>query len=247
MLGKNSEKICAIIWDYDGTLVDSRQKNLNVTRKIVSKILSGDPTDIPALGSLSNYHQAHIKATNWREFYKESFGLTEEQTDDAGRMWTEYQLNDNTPIPFINGVKEVIIELGGLPQGIVSQNSRENIIQYLDEKNLLSYFKSVIGYEEVDLDKQKPNPEGLMMCIERLTDFKPGVVIYIGDHETDVQCALNANNILSGNNLETKILSIGAFYGFDVDTSGWSVLPDYQVQNAADIKSIVNNFNGENR
>ncbi|MGB5847436.1 MAG: HAD family hydrolase [Ignavibacteriaceae bacterium] len=247
MIGKNPGKVCAIIWDYDGTLVDSRQKNLNVTRKIVSKILSGDPTDIPALGSLSNYHQAHIKATNWREFYKESFGLTEEQTDDAGRMWTEYQLNDNTPIPFINGVKEVIIELGGLPQGIVSQNSRENIIQYLDEKNLLSYFKIVIGYEEVDLDKQKPNPEGLMMCIERLTDFKPGVVIYIGDHETDVQCALNANNILSENNLETKILSIGAFYGFDVDTSGWSVLPDYQVQNAADIKSIVNNFNGENR
>lgn len=246
MIGKNPGKICAIIWDYDGTLVDSRQKNLNVTRKIVSKILSGDPTDIPALGSLSNYHQAHIKATNWREFYKESFGLTEEQTDDAGRMWTEYQLNDNTPIPFINGVKEVIIELGGLPQGIVSQNSRENIIQYLDEKNLLFYFKSVIGYEEVDLDKQKPNPEGLMMCIERLTDFKPGVVIYIGDHETDVQCALNANNILSENNPKIKIISIGAFYGFDVNTSGWSVLPDYQIQNAADIKSIVNNFNGEN-
>jgi HAD superfamily hydrolase (TIGR01549 family) len=244
--GKNSGKICAVIWDYDGTLVDSRQKNLNVTRKIVSKILKGDPSKISALSSLSNYHQAHIKATNWREFYKESFGLTEAQTDDAGRMWTGYQLEDQTSIPLIDGVEEAIISLCRFPQGIVSQNSRENIIQYLKQKKLRSYFENIIGYEEVDLNKQKPNPEGLMMCIERLTDFKPGVVIYLGDHETDVQCVLNANNILSENKPEIKIISIGAFYGFDVDTSDWSVLPDYQVKNAADIKNIVNDFNGEN-
>jgi HAD superfamily hydrolase (TIGR01549 family) len=246
LISKNSGKICAIIWDYDGTLVDSRQKNLNVTRKIVSKILKGDPSEIPALSSLSNYHHAHIKATNWREFYESSFNLKGEQIDEAGRMWTEYQLNDKTSIPFIEGIKEVVIELGGLPQGIVSQNSRENIIQYLDEKNLLSYFKSVIGYEEVELDKQKPNPDGLMMCIEKLTDFKSGTVVYIGDHETDIQCALNANNILREDNPEIKIISIGAFYGFDVDTSEWNVMPDYQVRSAADIKSIVNSYNGKN-
>jgi beta-phosphoglucomutase-like phosphatase (HAD superfamily) len=111
LLGKNSGNICTVIWDYDGTLVDSRQKNLNVTRKIVSKILKGDPTKIPALSSLTNYHQAHIKATNWREFYKESFGFDENQTDDAGRMWTAYQLEDQTTIPLIHGVEEVIISL----------------------------------------------------------------------------------------------------------------------------------------
>ena len=239
----SNKKILAIIWDYDGTLVDSRQKNLNVTRKIVSKILKGDPTEIPALSSLSNYHQAHIKSTNWREFYKESFGLTGEQTDDAGRMWTEFQIKENTPIPLMDGVEEAIISLRGVPQGIVSQNSRENIIQYLKEKNLLSYFKSIIGYEEVDLERQKPNPEGLMMCIERLTDFKPGNVVYIGDHETDVRCTVNANNILSENKTDIKIISIGAFYGFNVDTSSWSVLPDYKIQSAGNIIDIIDNLN----
>ena len=243
MFGKNSGKICAIIWDYDGTLVDSRQKNLNVTRKIVSKLLKGDPSENPALSSLSNYHQAHIKATNWREFYKESFDLTEEQTDDAGRMWTEFQLEDQIPIPLIDGVEDVIFSLNKYPQGIVSQNSRENIIQYLKQKNLLPYFKSIIGYEEVDLEKQKPNPEGLMMCIERLTDFKPGVIIYIGDHETDVRCTVNANNILSENKKDIKIVSIGAFYGFNVDTSDWNVLPDYKTQSAVNIIDIIDNLN----
>jgi HAD superfamily hydrolase (TIGR01549 family) len=239
---KNSGKICAIIWDYDGTLVDSRQKNLNVTRKIISKILKGDPSEIPALSSLSNYHQAHIKATNWREFYEESFGFDERQTDDAGRMWTGYQLEDQTTIPLIHGVEEVIISLRGFPQGIVSQNSKSIIAKYLEDNNLLSYFDEIIGYEQVDLKRQKPYPDGLLMCIERLTDSGSGYVLYVGDHETDVQCALNANNILSENKAEIKIISVGAFYGFNVDTSGWSVLPDYQIQNAADIKSIVNNF-----
>lgn len=246
MLSKNSRKILAIIWDYDGTLVDSRQKNLNVTRKIVSKILKVDPKDIPALNSLSNYHQAHIKATNWREFYKESFGFDEKQTDEAGRMWTGYQLKDQTSIPLIDGVEEVITSLRSYPQGIVSQNSKSIIAKYLGGKNLSSYFDEIIGYEQVDLKRQKPYPDGLIMCIDKITNSGTGYILYVGDHETDVQCALNANNILSENNLGIKIISIGAFYGFDVDTSEWSVLPDYQIKNVADIKSIVNNFNGEN-
>ncbi len=239
----SNKKILAIIWDYDGTLVDSRRKNLNVTRKIVSKILKGDPSEIPALSSLSNYHHAHIKATNWREFYEESFGLTEEQTDEAGRMWTEFQIKDNTPIPLMDGVEDVIFSLNKYPQGIVSQNSRSNIIRYLKEKNLLSYFKDIVGYEEVSMERQKPIPDGLLLCIERLTDFKPGYVFYIGDHETDVRCAFNANNILKKNNAGIKIISIGAFYGFDVDRSEWSVLPDHKIQSAGDIIDVIDNLN----
>jgi len=246
LLDKNSGKILAIIWDYDGTLVDSRQKNLNVSRKIVSKILKGDPTEIPALSSLTNYHQAHIKATNWREFYKESFGFDENQTDDAGRMWTAYQLEDQTTIPLIEGTEETIISLRGFPQGIVSQNSKSIIAKYIEDNNLISYFHEIIGYEQVDLKRQKPYPDGLIMCIERLLDSGSGYVLYIGDHETDVRCTVNANKILSETNPEIKIISIGAFYGFDVDTSDWAVLPDYKIQSAGDIKSIVNNFYQKN-
>jgi len=31
----SNAKIKAIIWDYDGTLVDTRHKNLNVTKNIM--------------------------------------------------------------------------------------------------------------------------------------------------------------------------------------------------------------------
>jgi len=83
-----TKNILAVIWDFDGTLVDSWQKNLNVTRKIISKILGKESIKFLVLNSLRDYHEAHIKASNWREFYKESFGLTEQQTNEAGGMWT---------------------------------------------------------------------------------------------------------------------------------------------------------------
>ncbi|GMR24784.1 MAG: HAD hydrolase-like protein [Ignavibacteria bacterium] len=237
-----TKNILAVIWDFDGTLVDSWQKNLNVTRKIISKILGKESIKFLVLNSLQDYHEAHIKASNWREFYKESFGLTEQQTNEAGGMWTEFQIKDNTPIPLLDGIEEVIKSLNKYPQGIVSQNSRNNIIRYLKEKNLLSNFKSIIGYEEVKMERQKPNPDGLLLCIEQLIDFKPRYVFYIGDHETDTCCAFGANYIFEKNNTGIKILSIGAFYGFNVDPSDWSIAPDYQAHKVGDVVDIINEF-----
>ena len=239
MLNKESGKVLAIIWDYDGTLVDTRQKNLNVTRKIIEKVSGTEWDNFFVLDTVENYHLAHIKTENWREFYKEHFGFDNNQIDATGSMWTAYQLDDQTPLPLIDGVEEALFSLQRYPQGIVSQNSKAIINQSLKDKNILTYFKNIIGYEEVELKKQKPNPEGLIMCIEKLTDLKPGIIIYIGDHETDVRCTANANNILNNKNIDINIVSIGAFYGFNVDTSDWSVLPDYKATKAEDIINII--------
>ena len=229
----------AVIWDFDGTLVDTRQKNLNVTRKIIDKVSEAGWNKFSVLETVENYNSANNKAANWREFYKQSFGFNENQIDKTGRLWTQYQLDDDTLVPPIDGVFDVITTLEKFPHGIVSQNSRENIIQYLKEKNLLSYFKIIIGYEEVDLERQKPNPEGLLMCIEELTSFNAGYVFYIGDHETDVRCAFNANKELTERNSSLKIVVIGALYGYNADTSKWKRQPDYYASKAEDIINII--------
>ena len=237
---KLKNKVLAIIWDFDGTIADSRQKNFSVTKKLMKDIVNQDLQNFHVLNSLSNYHSAHTKATNWREFYRESFGLSEEQIDEAGRLWTEYQLNDHTPVPLIDGVAAAIRKLSKYPQGIVSQNSKENIIRYLKEKNIFNHFQTVVGYEEVHITKQKPVPDGLLLCLNKLINSDSGYVFYIGDHETDVRCAVNANKVLKDKNSKTKIISIGAFYGFKVNTSGWSELPDFEVTDAMEIPKIIN-------
>ncbi|MGD9326655.1 MAG: HAD family phosphatase, partial [Desulfobacterales bacterium] len=161
----SNSKIKAIIWDYDGTLVDTRHKNFNVTKNIMQSITGTDALEFPALRSLDSYRLANRRTSNWRELYRQEFNLTEKQIDEAGRLWTEYQLADDTEISFYEGIEAIICDLAEFPHGIVSQNSRSSIAENLKKKNLLQYFKHIVGYEEVDLKKQKPEPDGLLSCM----------------------------------------------------------------------------------
>jgi HAD superfamily hydrolase (TIGR01549 family) len=235
----SNTNIRAIIWDYDGTLVDTRHKNLNVTRNIIESIIETDAEEFSALRSLENYSLANRRASNWRELYRQELNLTEKQIDEAGRLWTAYQLSDNTEVTFYEGIEAVIRDLAEFRHGIVSQNSRSGIMQNLGKKQLLPFFKYIVGYEEVDLKKQKPEPDGLLNCMEKLSAIESGYVCYIGDHETDAICVRAANRVLQEENATVKIFSIGACYESGMDTSTWVTRPDFEAQTVEDILKIV--------
>lgn len=59
--------ISAFIWDYDGTLADTRHKNLNVTRKIIEYVTAKSADEYPVLRSLDSYDSANKNSTNWKE------------------------------------------------------------------------------------------------------------------------------------------------------------------------------------
>ena len=236
---KSNHVVHAVIWDYDGTLVDTRQKNLNVTRKIVKSIAGIDPMAIPALQTIEQYMLANTSALNWRDFYSREFHLTEEQIDAAGRAWTEFQQEDTTPTPLFDGIHEVIEALRALPHGVVSQNSRLTISTVLHGCGLLPYFLSIIGYEEVDLRRQKPAPDGVLLCIRELVDSEEGLIMYIGDHETDARCAFNAATALRASGSGIELRSIGILHLPASDVSGWSIKPDYEARCTQDIARII--------
>jgi beta-phosphoglucomutase-like phosphatase (HAD superfamily) len=168
----------AIIWDFDGTLVDTRQKNMNVNRQIVGAITGQPWQRFSVLESVAAYDTAQQSFANWREFYRRGIGLTEDEIDRAGAMWTELQLIDTTPASFFEGIGAALDRLqGAAVHGIVSQNSRQNIEEMLAVVGLLHYFEHIVGYEEVGTQRQKPAPDGLLMCIERLTNSTAGTVL----------------------------------------------------------------------
>jgi HAD superfamily hydrolase (TIGR01549 family) len=205
----------AMVWDFDGTLADTRQRNMNVTRSILRDITGRRTEEHAALTSLETYKQALLRTINWRDLYKREFGLAEPDIDRAGYLWPEYQLLDETPAPSFDGIVEVLERWQDLPQGIVSQNSSEIITNILKANRLDDYFESIVGYEDVEFRLQKPSPEGLIHCIEMLTGLQPGLVFYIGDHETDAECARLGQEILAERRLDVAIISIGAFYGIE--------------------------------
>ena len=177
----------------------------------------------------------------WGQFavIDDGAGMSEETLSEAGRLWTRYQLADETGAAVYDGVESALGELRNLPHGIVSMNSKDNIERALANEGLLDHFELVIGYEEVSATRQKPAPDGLLMCLDRLTGMAPGHVVYVGDHQIDIECARNANEALAADGHDIRVFAIGAAYGIGAEFGAWPDEPDYTVQRPDDIVSIV--------
>jgi N-acetyl-D-muramate 6-phosphate phosphatase len=227
----------AVIWDYDGTLVDTRQKNLDVTKEIVFEVLNKSHVEFPALLNLTEYEKANARSANWKDLYSREFLMNEEQTNYAGSLWTRYQLLNTSKLELYRGLRETIIELAAsYLQGIVSLNSHANIRNSLSNNSVESYFNAIIGYEEVDFAKQKPDPDGLLKCITHLDlPTSNGTIVYIGDHETDAHCAINTNRALG----KKRIVSVGALYERDSTHHHWTYQPDHIAMTTGQIKEII--------
>ena len=231
--------LTAILWDFDGTLADTRHKNLSVNRRIVEE-LSGRPwPEFNALGTIEAYDEAVRRAANWRELYRANFGFTDGDCDRAAAVWASYQLQDRTPAPLFEGLPEVVRELADLPQGIVSQNARDHIIEQLAAVRLERHFGSIVGYQEVPLGRQKPDPDGLLVGLEELIGLAPGRALYIGDHEGDTLCAAATSRVLRRRGVDLEVLSVAATFADGGDHECWRCRPDYTAAQPADILTIV--------
>lgn len=235
--GDNTLK--AIIWDYDGTLFDTRQKNYQVILDVVRVVTGKSQENNPVLRSFDDYLASTYRMMNWRELYTLEIGLSEEETDLAGSLWTEYQLKDNTPVKVFDGLKVVLESLDNFPQGIVSMNGQKNIAEVLGENNLSPFFDVIIGYEQVPFGKQKPDPEPLRLCLEQLINNDPGLILYIGDHKTDFECAKNANYEFEKSRQQSRVLSVGALYGYLTENTKLGTKPDFWAHQPVDILAIV--------
>jgi len=231
-------KLTAILWDYDGTLVNSYQKNLTISQEIFNKV-APDRELPPALQTMEEYQRINHQAANWRDLYINHFSFTDEQTDRAGDMWSEHQNKSEVLVEMFEGVSDVLRQLEYIPHGICSQNCSDNILEYLKCNDLDRYFKSIIGHNDVQYSQQKPDPKGFLRCIEdmKLTNSDMNFV-YIGDHEKDVQFAKNAEQVLRNFKKDIKVWSIAACYSGN-NQSNWEIQPDYSANSASDILGFV--------
>ena len=230
-------KADVILWDYDGTLVNSAPKNIDITRQILSDILprlSGE--NLPdCLQSERDYHTVNHKSKNWQDLYRNYYGLTEEETLHAGSLWTEDQLKNQTPVELFPGIKQTINQFK-IPQGVCSQNSTENIKQLLVKNELLEKFHAIIGYNDIPSDMQKPSAFSGIECLSRIFNKTTNkTIIYIGDHEGDVEFSRNLEKELNSTN---KIISIIVTYS-GANTESWTYKPDHEISSPLELLRIV--------
>ena len=233
-------KISAILWDYDGTLVDSTRKNIEVTKDVLKNFIPNLDNNLPqALTSIENYTKANYKYKNWRELYKFAYGLSDEQIDEAGKLWSPYQLQNDTLPDMFDQMDEVIKKLSSIKQGICSQNCSKNIYNTLKHYKVENCFDNIIGYDDISYGEQKPNPSGFLKCIEKLNiQLDEATIIYIGDHQEDTILGKNAEEFYKSKGYNTRVICISASYSGN-DSANWNVKPDFTAYSTIEILDII--------
>jgi N-acetyl-D-muramate 6-phosphate phosphatase len=228
----------AVVWDFDGTLVDSRRKNLRVTRRLVEHLTGKPAESFRPLRSLAAYDAATLRSRNWRELYQRELRLTLTETDAAGRLWGAYQIRDRSHSPYFDGIVEVLSSIA-VPQGIVSQNSATEISRSLETVGLDGRVDYVVGHETIAFERQKPHPESLLLCLEQLTTMASGTALFVGDHEGDTECAHRANDELEAAGAGLRVRSVAACYGSPSDPSRWDYSPHHVANDVQDLRRLI--------
>jgi phosphoglycolate phosphatase-like HAD superfamily hydrolase len=226
--------IDAILWDYDGTMINSVPKNISVTRAIIEQIaprLSG--TKMPdILSSPPKYQAANHAAENWRDLYLNHYGLTIEETDAAGHLWHSHQLTNKTQVSAFDGIVDAVRSLGHVPQGICSQNSAENIQQVLSDNDIDQHIDQIVGYDDVPYNSQKPAPDAGLLCLKQMFPSSDTIsMLYVGDHEADT---IFARNIQERLGTDATVLAVAVTYS-GAKPDSWAVKPDWIIDAPAEL------------
>ena len=169
----------AVLFDIDGTLVDSIGAYLEVAR------IAAKPHGL----EISEQHVRHSLATGgnfWKgvvpEHRQDGDAIRKSMSAHAAREWPRV-LREHGKV--FAGLAETLdaMKRQGLVLGIVS-GARPEVLELLRENGILDRFDSVLL--GADVAKRKPDPEGIVKCLAEL-GLTPDAAVYVGDTPVDVQ------------------------------------------------------------
>lgn len=168
-----------IIFDIDGTMLDSEYANLTALQKVIEKI-QGRTVKIPELNFASG-----IPA----EVALKQLGI--EDTQKANYLWNIYTKELAHTMQLFKGIKELVINLKnkGIRLGIITSKNKTEYLSDFSHFGLDSYFDTIICVEDSIAPKPSPEP---MFAYLRKALANPHEVLYIGDTLYDSNCAIDA-------------------------------------------------------
>jgi phosphoglycolate phosphatase len=186
MNAKLVEPIRALVFDLDGTLIDSKQDlvlSVNATLRaigrdvlpadlVASYVGSGAPALISkALGGSADAEELQRGLKYFLSHYE------------------EHKLDNTRAYP---GVREALAHLDGRPMAVLTNKPREISVRILEGLGLAPFFKVIYGGNS--FATKKPDPLGANTVLGDLKVLAHEALM-VGDSEVDVQTARNAGMI----------------------------------------------------
>ena len=219
-------KVAAVIFDLDGTLIDSIDIYFTIVENALKRL------NLPAVSRNQILAAAESEEFKWELVLpQEVLNRKEEIIDEAWAVINEIapqMFADN--LELIQGAERIVENLSssGLKIGLVTSTQR----QYLETKMLPlknagvdTLFEAIITSD--DVAKRKPAPDPLVTCAQQL-DMKPGNCVYVGDTTTDIKAGKAAG-----------MRTIGVLTGFDEYETLEKESPDAIVENVRYLLEVI--------
>lgn len=174
----------AVLFDFDGTLIDTHQLN----------ILGLNRLSVAGRGRPFSAGELEAALGKPLSFYLQM--IRPDLHDTLARVFRMWYVNhhDLYAAPY-EGVQAMIARLRacGLKTGIVTNNSRQGLQMGLSLLGLENAFDITITRD--DVDRCKPSPDGILLALKALS-VSPEAALYVGDSLVDLEAA-SAAGVLS--------------------------------------------------
>jgi pyrophosphatase PpaX len=179
-----------VLFDLDGTVVDSGSIILASMRHAVDSVLGVEVSDEQLMAVVGGPGlEAQMRA------------LSPDLADELVRVYRAHNEPLHDGISSFAGMEDVLVRLKdeGRRLGIVTAKRRETVDLAFARIPIRHLFDTVVGGDETE--RHKPDPEPLLLALERLR-ARPAEAAYVGDAPFDVKAAKAAG-----------LLSVGVTWG----------------------------------
>jgi len=202
--------INTLLFDWDGTIVDSAHLGLQAFQKAFTEL--GEPF------MLDVYESTY--SPNWYATY-EALGLPREKWQRADELWLVHYGDQLAEL--IEGVGDVLLGFhrDGYKLGVVSSGSHNRVRREIESAQLTGIFSVVICNDQVT--NRKPHPEGLEKALEQISS-RSNETVYVGDSPEDIQMGKAAN-----------VLTVGVKGSYPGNSRLLGAEPDIYLESLADL------------
>jgi len=210
-------KVAAIVLDMDGTFLDSREliyqamndvlaiRNVAVTREEMAAV-TGQPVQAMYRVLAPEHDPAELELEHLKH-HEDHLDLLDIYPDTHEVL---AYLSQHYKLGIFTGFDKLTYER-------------------LDQFKLRPYFQSIV--ENTRYTKHKPDPEGLVLCMQEL-GVSPDTTVYVGDGITDMKAGKAAG----------VMMTIGITHGFGSEIDLRTAGADYIVSSLAELQTTIENI-----
>lgn len=174
MPAKRNHLVEGVLFDWDGTLIDSYHADTSAYLAMFKEM--GISWGLEELEK--NY------SPNWYQVYGAA-GLPRRRWEEADRAWRAHYAKHRPKL--IAGARRVLAKLRvAHPLGLVTSGDRDRVTRQLREFRLTTLFAARVC--SGDTLRKKPHPEPLRLALRQM-ELDPSACVYVGDAPQDVEMA----------------------------------------------------------